>query len=321
MKVHLLHRFAPPFDSELALALNAPIALSRGADSSVPPDCEILIGGRPHEEHLTASQALKSLIIPWSGLPVATRELMRRYPAIAVHNIHHNAAPAAEMAFALMLATAKEIILLDRRLRRGDWRRRYEPSESLLLAGKTAVVLGYGAIGRRIGVLCRTAGMKVIGVKRTHTNVAEDMELRPVSELKECLNRSHILFVCVPLTLETSGMIGETELAALPDGAIIVNISRGEVIQQEPFYRSLLSGRLRAGLDVWYNYPKTVDRRSATLPADFPFQELENVVMTPHLAGHSAETETLRAQAIAELLNQAASGSPMPNRVNVEVGY
>jgi phosphoglycerate dehydrogenase-like enzyme len=246
---------------------------------------------------------------------------MRQFPSIAVHNIHHNAAPAAEMATALMLTAAKEIIPLDRRLRRGDWRRRYEPSASLLLEGKTAVILGYGAIGRRIAATCRSLGMTVIGIQRAPAGDPSESEIHPVSALTECLHRSQVLFICVPLTPETSGMIGEPELAAMPDGAIVVNIARGEVIQQEPFYQALASGRLRAGLDVWYNYPNSVDARSATFPASSPFQDLENVVMTPHLAGHSTETEILRARAIAELLNRAASGSPMPNRVNVERGY
>jgi phosphoglycerate dehydrogenase-like enzyme len=321
VKAHFLNTFDPPFDTELARGVEKSIAISQGTDIPVPPDCEILIGGRPDESHLTASQGLKSLIIPWSGLPVATRELMRRYPQIAVHNIHHNAAPAAEMAVALMLATAKEIVPLDRRLRNGDWRRRYEPSESLLLSGKNALILGYGVIGQRIAAACQSLGMTITAVKRAPSDTAGEIVIHPVDQLSESLRRSHVLFVCVPLTPETSGMIGEPELAALPDGAIIVNIARGDVIQQEPLYRHLVSGRLRAGLDVWYNYPKTADARTGTLPADFPYHELGNVVMTPHLAGHSTETESLRARAIAELLNQAAAGMPMANRVDVEIGY
>lgn len=321
MRVHILHQFDPPFDSELTKALPSSICVSAGPDTPVPSDCDILIAGRPEEHHLQAAASLKSVIIPWSGLPVATRDLMRRYPHTSVHNIHHNAVPAAEMAVALMLAAAKEIIPLDRRLRTGDWRRRYDPSESLLLAGRSALVLGYGAIGRRIAAACRGLGMTVTGIKRDPISAGADVEVDIISKLTNHLSSSHVLFICVPLTPETTGLIGTRELALLPDGAIIVNVSRGAVIQQEPLFRALASGRLRAGLDVWYNYPNNVDDRSATLPSDFPYHNLDNVVMTPHLAGHSTDTETLRARALAELLNQAASGLPMPNRVDVELGY
>ncbi|MFN2168962.1 MAG: hydroxyacid dehydrogenase, partial [Anaerolineae bacterium] len=76
-----------------------------------------------------------------------------------------------------------------------------------------------------------------------------------------------------------------------------------------------------AGLDVWYRYPEDKAARSNTPPAAYPFHELDNVVMSPHRAGHTAEAETLHLEHLARLLNAAARGEPLPNPVDLEAGY
>ena len=116
-------------------------------------------------------------------------------------------------------------------------------------------------------------------------------------------------------------MIGAEQLSLLPRGATLVNVSRGKIVAEEALYKELKSGRIRAGLDVWYNYPDTVESRTNTPPSRFPFHELPNVIMTAHLAGHSDRTELLRARELAELLNLASRGAPLPNRVDLEKGY
>ena len=123
---------------------------------------------------------------------------------------------------------------------------------------------------------------------------------------------------------ETRGLIGETELALMSDSAILVNVGRGPVVDESALYLALRDGTLHAaGLDVWYNYPTDEPGRSATRPSEYPFHELDNVVMSPHRAGapHTPETESLRMRALADLLNAAARGEPIPNRVDLVLGY
>ena len=87
-------------------------------------------------------------------------------------------------------------------------------------------------------------------------------------------------------------------------------------------YRALKDGIIcAAGLDVWYNYPAEEDARTKTPPSSYPFQELDNVVMSPHRAGHSRETDRLRMEHLAELLNTAARGEDIPNKVDLDAGY
>jgi len=103
---------------------------------------------------------------------------------------------------------------------------------------------------------------------------------------------------------------------------VLVNVGRGSIVDSAALYHSLKDGHLRgAGLDVWYNYPPDPESRPNTPPANFPFHELENVVMSPHRGGGSEDSDTLRMIHLAELLNFAAHGEALPNRVDLQTGY
>ena len=350
LSVHLLRRPAPDTLAHLRAELDAEIHLTLGPALPVPAGYEILVVGRPQREHLTASPNLRALVIPFAGLPDVTRELMRHFPHIAVHNLHYNAMPVAEMVITLMLAAAKFIIPMDRTLRNHDWTLRYRrPSPSILLEDKTAMILGYGAIGRRVAHLCRALGMKVLSIRRqapypvslghrphlkwgrtrgwTRCNVAAPPpdapdEIYPPDALHSLLPRADALLICLPHTPETTGLVGERELALLPSSAVLVNIGRGPIVDEAALYHALRDGTLHAaGLDVWYNYPADEAARSRTPPSAYPFHELDNVVMSPHRAGHFDETETLRMTYLAASLNAAARGEELPDRVNLKAGY
>ena len=144
--VHLVEAPAALTYLESLLADN--VSLTFG--DVVPPEAQILVAGRPSRQQLE-SPSLRTVVIPWAGLSRKTQTLLADFPHIAVHNLHHNATTVAELAVALLLASAKLIVPLDQALRRHDWTPRYQPSESLLLSGKTCVILGYGAIGRHDG--------------------------------------------------------------------------------------------------------------------------------------------------------------------------
>jgi phosphoglycerate dehydrogenase-like enzyme len=285
---------------------------------------EILVAGRPSQTLLEASPHLTTLLIPFAGLPATTRETLREYPQIAVHNLHHNAPPTAEMALALLLAAARRLIPSDREFRRHDWTPRYEPYPSVLLNGKTALILGYGEVGQRVGAALKALGMTVLATRRTQTDIANGVY--PPGALHELLPQADVLLIALPGTDDTDGLIGEPEIACLPRGAIVVNVGRASVIDPHALYQALQSGKLHgAGLDVWYQYPPDKGARTHTppAPADAPFHRLDNVVMSPHRAGGGGnpEIETLRMQALADALNRVATGGNLPHRVDIDAGY
>ncbi len=322
-----VHWQQEPAAADLALLeslLGADIQLTTGSTLPEAPAFEVLINGRATQADLSASPHLHTLVIPWAGLPERYHELLKDFPAIRAYNLHHNGPPVAELAMALLLAAAKFIVPFDQALRRHDWTPRYAPSPVALLEGKTALVLGYGSIGRRVGRACAGLGMQVIAVRRHLSGEADEWaaEIYPPSALHSLLPRADALLITLPLTPETRGLIGVAELAALPAGAVLVNVGRGEVVDQKALFDALQSGRLRAaGLDVWYNYPTAEGTRSHTPPAAYPFHELDNVVMSPHRAGSSDETGRLRMLALADLLNGLARGDSPPNRVDLQAGY
>ena len=322
-----VHLHVPPQAGDLAYLeslLLPDIRITVGPELPDPPDYEFLVAGRPEREQITASPRLHTLVVPWAGLPEGTRTLMGEFPAVAIHNLHHNALPVAELALALLLAAAKSVLPLDRALREDDWTPRYEGGSALLLSGRRALVLGYGAVGRQVAQLCRALGMEVAAVRRTRPpNPAQEPEpVYPLDELEALLPQADALLICLPHTAETDGLIGERELGLLPPGALLVNIGRGPIVDEGALFRALQERRLYgAGLDVWYHYPADREARSQTAPASSPFGQLDNVVMSPHRGGQSDATERLRMEGLAALLNAAQQGRPMPNRVDLAAGY
>jgi len=324
LSVHLLRQPASALLAHLRANLDSKIHLTHGSDLPAPAEYHILVAGRPRREHLTASPNLRALVIPWAGLPDSTRELMRDFTGLTVHNLHYNAVPVAEMVLALMLAAAKFIVPIDRVFRTHDWTPRYRPNPSVLLEGKTALILGYGTIGRRVAHLCRGLGMRVIATRRNAFASSPDTpdEIHPPETLHRLLPRAHVLIICLPHTVETTALIGEAELALLPSGAILVNVGRGPIVDEAALYRALRDGTVyAAGLDVWYNYPADEAARRHNPPSAYPFYELDNVVMSPHRASGSNESEVRRMTHLAALLNAAARGKAIPNRVDLTAGY
>jgi phosphoglycerate dehydrogenase-like enzyme len=320
LNVHILEDFDDAALADLRAQLDARIRLTIGV--VVMPDTHILIGGRPAREQLSACAELRALIVPWAGVPENTREILHDFPHLTLHNLHHNAAATAEMVLALLLSAAKFIVPIDQRLRANDWSPRYAPSRSIGLQGKTALIIGYGQIGRRVGRVCRALEMTMLATRRQRAEQDDVVEVYASADLPQLLPRCHVLIITAPLTPATKGLIGERELALLPHGALLVNVGRGAIVDEAALYRALQSGQLAAaGLDVWYNYPRDEAAQTNTLLSQFPFHELDNVVLSPHRGGDEVGIEAARMRHLADMLNAAARGAELPNRVNIEAGY
>ncbi len=325
LRVCIEYAYEPEIIAELQDQLLPGITVSVGKDAAADLDYHVLVAGRPERVLLENNPLLHTVIIPWVGVSPEIRVLLAEFPQLAVHNLHHNATPVAELAMALLLAASKVVIPYDSAFRRHDWTLRYQrPGPSLLLAGKTNLILGYGAIGRRIAAAGHGLGMTNLAIKRTVHQRSDETtaEIHPLEKLRALLPRANVLMICLPLTPETENLIGAQELALLPAGAILVNVGRGAIVDQAALYTALEDHQLHsAGLDVWYNYPPDKDARSHTMPADFPFHELENVVMSPHRGGDTRETDSLRMTHLSRLLNNILEGKPVPNRVDLAAGY
>lgn len=271
-------------------------------------DVEVLVNGVVSSDDIRELGDLKAIIVPWAGVSGPTRRAGRER-GIGVYNLHHNSGATSQTAIALMLAVTRRIVAMDREFRGGSWRARFEGVDTMTLEGKTAVILGFGEIGKKVGTACEAMGMRVIGVSRSNG-----------IGLDEALRQADVLHVCLPLTDETRGLLSREKLSLLPDGAVVVNVGRGAIIDEQALFHELVSSRFfGAGLDVWWKYPE--DGRPIDLaPGDCDWASLDNVVMTPHRGG-TGVGELARWRAVREILDAMVAGDFEKNRVNLELGY
>lgn len=211
--------------------------------------------------------------------------------------------------------TITGLLMLSRRMpyfldaqRRKAWER--VPNRDLPndLATETLVVYGLGAIGTEIARLGKALGLHVIGVRRSPMKDGDPVdELVTPARFLEVLPRAQWLALACPLTEETHGVVSAEAIAALPKGAYILNIARGEVVDEPAMIAALQSGQLGgAYLDVFYNEP---------LEQESPLWDLPNVIVTPHNSSHSAGNEARVAEYFFTNLRAWVTGGEMVNEV------
>ncbi len=227
----------------------------------------------------------------------------------------------AEHGITLLLAAAKLITQRDMGMRKGDWTSRYEEVNSVWLTGKTAAIIGYGAIGKKMGkILKQGFGMKILAIKRNQggrDEVADFIGTR--EDLSKILPQADFIIVAVPLTEETRGLLKKEHFDLMKSSAVLVNIARGPVIEEEALYNALEQKKIHsAGIDVWYNYPRGDQR---VIFQNFPFEKLHNIVMTPHSAFKVVDRETVFVKDIVENIRRIYEGKEPINKVDLNLGY
>ena len=224
-----------------------------------------------------------------------------------------HAKPLAEFCVMVMLMFHKGLLRMVRDQQRRHWER-YAGTD---LAGRVLVVVGVGSIGSEVARACKAFGMTVIGVDRPDFNYDPRSllldEFHPVSKLPAVLRRAEHLVLIAPHTPDTEGMIGADELALLPEGAILINISRGALVNEPALIEALRSGHLgAAGLDVFAQEP---------LPQDSPLWEMPNVLVSPH-SGSTSDRENLRlTDLFCENLRRFLAGDPLLNLLDTKRLY
>jgi glyoxylate reductase len=208
-------------------------------------------------------------------------------------------AATADLTFALVLAVRRRIVEGDRYVREGKWGSGW--AEPFLLgqevSGATIGIVGLGRIGRAVARRARAFDMRVLSTRRS-----PDEESTPLDEL---LAEADVVTLHVPLTQDTRGLLDARRLGLMRDGACLVNTARGAIVDEEALVRELVSGRLRAGLDVFVHEP-AVPRELLDLP---------NVVLTPHVGSATAATREAMTRVLVDNLLAARDGRELPNRV------
>ncbi|MBW3565280.1 MAG: D-2-hydroxyacid dehydrogenase [Acidobacteria bacterium] len=220
-----------------------------------------------------------------------------------------NAVSMAEWVVGCMLAAQKNLGEVFERQRQKRWLKTEEPE----LMGDTALFIGGGRVASEIATRLRAFGVSTIALTRTgEPREPFDVGL-PVEALAETLPKADWVIVSVPLTSRTEGMIGEEELGRMKRSARIVNVARGEIVDERALVRALEDRRIAGAiLDVFIEEP---------LPSDSPLWSMENVVVLPHTTWRSPEAKERQMALFAENLRRFRRGEALVNLVDTERGY
>lgn len=229
----------------------------------------------------------------------------------------HGAA-VAEHALAMMLHFARGLDLAQAARRRRRWiKDEMQAADSPVteLSNATVVVVGFGGIGREIGRRCRALGMRVVGVRRRPA-AGEDPDAHRVlgaAGLDDALAQADYVVLAVPHTPETDALLDAARIARLKPGAVLVNVCRGNVLDEQALLAALRAGRLRgAGLDVFREEP---------LPPENPLWDEPRVCLTPHTASVTPRFWDRETDLLCDNIGRYRAGAPLRNVVDKRAGY
>jgi phosphoglycerate dehydrogenase-like enzyme len=293
------------------------VEAARGAD--------VAVGYKIPKGLLDVAPNLRAFLTGAAGVHHSVAGSLRARPDVQSANSHANALDVAEHAVALALASAKLIVRGDREMRRGDWTLRYDDVPGALLSGKTAVIVGYGAIGRTTVKLLGGFDVRTIGVRSPKAKAGRDdlgVETVPAGDLDRALPSADFIFVFAPLTEKTRGLIGRAQFAVMKKTAILVHLSRGPVDDENALFEALKDRRIAgAALDVWYLYPQNLQESKNTQPGHRPFHELDNIVMSPHRASYTERMHREQWDDVVANIRRVSAGQPVKNPIDLGAGY
>lgn len=246
----------------------------------------LLVSGRLkiNKDVLDSAKNLKMIQRTGVGTEMLDKAAIKSRNIPVYVNAGVNARSVAEHTLTLILSCLKRVPAIDKQVRNGVWKKQETGTSCHELYGKTVALVGIGAIGRQVATYLQCLGAKIVytDLFRMSKEQEETLGATYVSTFDELLPLADILSFHCPLTDENKEMLNASAIDRMKDGAIVVNTARGKLINESDLYEALTSGKLAsAGLDVHYEEP---------MLKDDPLSTLDNVILSPHIAGLSFET-------------------------------
>lgn len=289
--------------------------LDAGAVDALLAEAEVLFGFNFPLDWLDKAPRLKWVQLASAGSDSLQRAgVFERRPDLllttssGVHEV-----PISEHILANILFFARRLNIAVRNQPSHNWQR-YEAGEAYR---KTVLLIGYGPIARRTAELCKAFDMRVLVVRASISSRQPDdgtvERYYPNTQLDEALGESDYIVVAAPRTPATEGMIGEAQFAVMKPTAVIINISRGALVDEDAMIAALQGGKIAgAGLDVFRQEP---------LPESSPLWGMPNVLITPHNSGSNPHYNERATTIFADNLARYLKNEPLKNRVDRERGY
>jgi len=275
-------------------------------------EAEVIFGLRLPQDVIRRSPGLKWIQVMSAGVNRFLDAEMVASPVTMTNVSGVAATPIAEFVLMFMLMFVKQAPFSFQLKQEKRWHR-FAPT---VLRSKTVGIVGLGSIGREVARLAKAFRMRVLATRRSARRVGRARYvdiLFPPEQLPELLAESDFVVLALPLTRETKGFIGEEELRAMKPAAYLINIGRGEVVDEEVLIRALEENWIAgAGLDVFATEPLLADSRLWGLP---------NVIMSPHVSGGVEDYTTYATEVFIENLGRYLSGKRLLHVVDKQKGY
>ena len=313
---NLPRRFVEELAAELPEATFLSPTDQAEADARLP-EADVVLGWAVRPENFHRATRLAWIQVTAASVASLLFPELVESAVIVTNGRGLHAVSMAEHALGVMLAFARKLHLARDAQRQRRWAQDQlwtEPPAFGGLSGTTLGLVGFGAIGRAITERARPLGMRVIALRRHPAAVpAPADEQWGVERLPDLIARADWLVLAPPLTAETRGLIGATELALMKPGAILVNLGRGALVDQEALAEALREGRIAgAGLDVFQREP---------LPAASPLWSLPQVILTPHISGLDPRLWERAMDLFRRNLYAFLEDRPLENVVDKRAGY
>ena len=278
---------------------------------------DVVVGGNIPLQTWPSVPQLKLFQIPWAGYDFTSPE---RMPAtVPVANCFEHEGAIAEYVLLAMLETQIGLCRMDSKFRDAGWDGRVIGMAGNYhgeIAGKTLGIVGYGHIGSAVAQRAAAFGMDVIGLRtRADTSPPAPLSWQGGREdLPALLGRSDFVLVACAMSEATIDLIDAPEFAAMKNDAVLINVARGRIVNQQALYNALSTGVIGgAVIDVWYNYNQPGEPEVA--PSDFDFAGLDNVLLSAHESGWTEAQVHRRWQFVARNIQRIASGETPENIV------
>jgi phosphoglycerate dehydrogenase-like enzyme len=264
---------------------------------------------------MPAGPALRLVQVP--GIGVDAVDLSALPDGATLCNVGRHEGAVAEFVILQLLEWRHRAREAEALLRGGNWRRssRLGAPPHHELAGSRVGIIGYGAIGQALARRLLPFEVEIaVASRRRPEALPVGVAWRALRDLDSFLAEIDIAVLAIAATPETVGLIGDRQLAALGPKALLVNVARGPLLEEEALFLALRDGRLGGAiLDVWYDYPDAAN--PTRQPSRFPFHTLANVMMTPHMAGWTRGTVDRRWQEMTANILNLQTGEPFLNVV------
>lgn len=302
-------------DADWQISVWDPASHSKKEFAEIAASADVIVGGNIPLEQWPLVPKLKLFQIPWAGYNFTTPARMPS--GVPVANCYEHETAIAEYVLLAMLEWQLGLKKMDQRFRKEGWNGTFAGGGVFHqeVRGSTLGIVGYGHIGEAVAKRAAPFGIRTIGTRRRQMATPAELDwLATEAQLPELLSQSDFVLIACDLNDATANLFNQKTLAMMKSTAVLINVSRGGVVDEKALYNALKTKSIGgAVIDVWYNYNQPGE--DDVWPCNFPFQDLENVILSGHESCWTEQLLQRRWQVVADNVRRVMKGEQAQNVV------